>query len=119
MGPFPHDSPPPVISDENPMGTDGFEFVEFCHPRPDELDRLFRAMGFAAVAQHRSKNVTLYRQGDINFVLNVEPGSFAANLPRSTVLQHQRWHFVSLMRSRPSIARSRAEPSRQNSHWSE
>jgi 4-hydroxyphenylpyruvate dioxygenase len=78
MGPFPHDAPPPVISDENPMGTDGFEFVEFCHPRPDELDRLFKLMGFAPVAQHRSKNVTLYRQGDINFVLNAEPGSFAA-----------------------------------------
>jgi 4-hydroxyphenylpyruvate dioxygenase len=60
------------------MGTDGFEFVEFCHPRPDELDRLFRVMGFAAVAKHRSKNVTLFRQGDINFVLNAEPGSFAA-----------------------------------------
>src|SRR6185295_6192228 len=78
MGPFPHDAPPPAICDQNPMGTDGFEFVEFCHPRPDELDRLFRVMGFAAVAKHRSKNVTLYRQGDINFILNAEPGSFAA-----------------------------------------
>ena len=78
MGPFPHDAPPPVISDQNPMGTDGFEFVEFSHPRPEELDRLFKVMGFAAVAKHRSKNVTLYRQGDINFVLNAEPGSFAA-----------------------------------------
>ena len=38
MGPFPHDAPPPKISDDNPMGTDGFEFVEFCHPQPDELD---------------------------------------------------------------------------------
>jgi len=78
MGPFPHDAPPPAISDENPMGTDGFEFVEFCHPRPEELDRLFQTMGFAAVARHRSKDVTLYRQGDINLILNAEPGSFAA-----------------------------------------
>jgi 4-hydroxyphenylpyruvate dioxygenase len=78
MGPFPHDAPPPAISDENPMGTDGFEFVEFCHPQPEELDRLFTTMGFAAVAKHRSKNVTLYRQGDINLILNAEPGSFAA-----------------------------------------
>ncbi len=46
MGPFPHDAPPPEISDDNPMGTDGFEFVEFCHPDPDELDRLFKVMGF-------------------------------------------------------------------------
>jgi 4-hydroxyphenylpyruvate dioxygenase len=78
MGPFPHDAPPPVISDDNPMGTDGFEFVEFCHPQPDALDRLFKTMGFAAVARHRSKDVTLYRQGDINLILNAEPGSFAA-----------------------------------------
>lgn len=78
MGPFPHDAPPPEISEQNPMGTDGFEFVEFCHPKPEELDRLFKTMGFAAVAKHRSKDVMLYRQGDINFVLNAHPGSFAA-----------------------------------------
>ena len=79
MGHFPHDAPPPAISDENPMGTDGFEFVEFCHPDPAELDRLFKTMGFSPVARHRSKAVSLYRQGDINLILNAEPGSFAAN----------------------------------------
>ena len=78
MGPFPHDAAPPLISDANPMGTDGFEFVEFCHPQPAELDRLFTQMGFVAVAKHRSKQVTLYRQGGINLLLNAEPGSFAA-----------------------------------------
>jgi 4-hydroxyphenylpyruvate dioxygenase len=78
MGPFPHEAPPPEINDDNPMGTDGFEFVEFCHPDPIELDRLFKVMGFSPVARHRSKNVTLYRQGDINFILNAEPESFAA-----------------------------------------
>ena len=70
MGPFPHDAPPAAISEENPMGTDGFEFVEFCHPDPQALDRLFKVMGFSVVAKHRSKNVTLYRQGDINFIVN-------------------------------------------------
>jgi 4-hydroxyphenylpyruvate dioxygenase len=59
------------------MGTDGFEFVEFAHPDPAALGRLFGQMGFTAVARHRSKNVTLYRQGDVNFVINAEPGSFA------------------------------------------
>jgi 4-hydroxyphenylpyruvate dioxygenase len=77
MGPFPHDAPPAAISEENPMGTDGFEFVEFCHPDPQALDRLFKVMGFSVVAKHRSKNVTLYRQGDINFIVNAQPGSFA------------------------------------------
>jgi 4-hydroxyphenylpyruvate dioxygenase len=78
MGPFPHDAPPPAISPDNPMGTDGFEFVEFCHPEPAVLDRLFKAMSFAPVARHRSKAVTLYRQGGINLILNAEPNSFAA-----------------------------------------
>ncbi|WP_349371086.1 4-hydroxyphenylpyruvate dioxygenase [Salinarimonas sp.] len=78
MGPFPHDAPPPQITDDNPMGTDGFEFVEYAHPEPEKLDALFKRMGFSAVAKHRSKNVTLYRQGDINFILNSEPESFAA-----------------------------------------
>ncbi|MFA7431681.1 MAG: 4-hydroxyphenylpyruvate dioxygenase [Rhodospirillaceae bacterium] len=66
---------------DNPMGTDGFEFVEFTGPDPAALDVLFRTMGFSPVAQHRSKTVTLYRQGGINFILNAEkqgqPGSFA------------------------------------------
>ncbi len=78
MGPYPHDAPPPVISPENPMGTDGFEFVEFCHPDPAALDSLFKRMGCVPVAKHRSKKVTLYRQGYINLIVNAQPGSFAA-----------------------------------------
>ncbi len=62
----------------NPMGLDGFEFVEFASPEPGVLEPVFTMLGFSAVAQHRSKNVTLYRQGDINFVLNKEPRSPAA-----------------------------------------
>src|SRR4051812_34953443 len=71
-----------VMSDLNPMGTRGFEFVEFTGPDPATLDRTFRLLGFQPVARHRSKNVTLYRQGGINFILNAEqggfPGGFAA-----------------------------------------
>ena len=63
---------------ENPMGLDGFEFVEFASPQPGLLEPVFEALGFAAVAQHRSKDVTLYRQGQINFILNREPHSLAA-----------------------------------------
>ncbi|MCX7323262.1 MAG: 4-hydroxyphenylpyruvate dioxygenase [Hyphomicrobiales bacterium] len=77
MGPFPHDAAPPAISPANPMGTDGFEFVEFAHPEPEALKALLALMGFTAVARHRSKNVTLFRQGDVNFVVNAEPDSFA------------------------------------------
>jgi 4-hydroxyphenylpyruvate dioxygenase len=77
MGPYPHDAPPPEITAGNPMGTDGFEFVEFAHPDPQALDQLFRTMGFTPVARHRSKDVTLYRQGGINFIVNAERNSFA------------------------------------------
>src|SRR5713226_5897504 len=67
---------------ENPMGTDGFEFVEYTAPDAAELGRLFERMGFVAAARHRSKNVTLYRQGAVNFVVNAEPGSFAQAFAR-------------------------------------
>jgi 4-hydroxyphenylpyruvate dioxygenase len=72
---------PPSLWD-NPMGTDGFEFVEYAAPDTVALSRLFATMGFSAVARHRSKNVTLYRQGDINFILNAEPESFAQAFAR-------------------------------------
>jgi 4-hydroxyphenylpyruvate dioxygenase len=58
---------------ENPLGADGFEFVEFTSPEPERLKGLFELMGFTAVSRHRSKNVLRFRQGDINFILNMEP----------------------------------------------
>ncbi|MHB8425738.1 MAG: 4-hydroxyphenylpyruvate dioxygenase [Gammaproteobacteria bacterium] len=64
---------------DNPMGTDGFEFVEYAAPDPKLLHTLFRNMGFTAVARHRRKNITRYRQNDINFLVNEEPNSFAAD----------------------------------------
>jgi len=63
---------------ENPMGLMGFEFVEFASPVANVLEPAFEMMGFQRVANHRSKNVALYRQGAINFVVNQEPGSAAA-----------------------------------------
>src|ERR1044071_8499921 len=67
---------------DNPMGTDGFEFVEYTGPEPAQLATLFERMGFVAAARHRSKNVTLYRQGDVNFIVNTEPESFAQAFAR-------------------------------------
>jgi len=67
---------------DNPLGTDGFEFVEYAAPDPAALGALFERLGFVAVARHRSKAVTLYRQGDVNFVLNAEPDSFAQSFAR-------------------------------------
>ncbi|WP_407520099.1 4-hydroxyphenylpyruvate dioxygenase [Methylobacterium oryzisoli] len=75
MGPYPHDAPAPRIGEANPMGTDGFEFVEYAHPDPQALHDLFRAMGFTAVARHRTRAITVYRQGDVNYLVNEAPGT--------------------------------------------
>ncbi len=69
-------TPQPTTWD-NPMGTDGFEFIEYAAPDPKAMGALFERMGFTAVAKHRRKAVTLYRQGEINFIINAEPDSFA------------------------------------------
>ena len=67
---------------DNPLGTDGFEFIEYAAPDPAALGRQFERMGFTAIAKHRSKNVLLYRQGGINFIVNAEPDSFAQSFAR-------------------------------------
>src|ERR1700704_5685818 len=75
MGPFPHDAPAATISADNPMGTDGFEFVEYAHPKPEALHALFKLMGYVPVARHRTKKITVYRQGDINYLVNEQLGT--------------------------------------------
>ncbi|MDW5444703.1 4-hydroxyphenylpyruvate dioxygenase [Polaromonas sp. SM01] len=67
---------------DNPMGTDGFEFIEYAAPDPAAMGALFERMGFTPIAKHRHKNVTLYRQGGINFIINAEPDSFAQRFAR-------------------------------------
>jgi 4-hydroxyphenylpyruvate dioxygenase len=64
------------------MGTDGFEFIEYAAPDPQAMGELFERMGFRAIARHRHKNVVLYRQGGINFIVNAEPDSFAQRFAR-------------------------------------
>ncbi len=83
MGPFPFDTTPPEISAVNPAGTDGFEFVEFAHPEPDVLATLFQRMGYVEVAQHKRQDISLWRQGDITYVLNRAPNSHAARFVSS------------------------------------
>ena len=67
---------------DNPMGTAGFEFIEYAAPDPAAMGALFERMGFTAIARHRRKNVLLYRQGGINFIVNAEPDSFAQRFAR-------------------------------------
>ncbi|MEO8459432.1 MAG: 4-hydroxyphenylpyruvate dioxygenase [Dokdonella sp.] len=68
-----------VVTFENPMGVDGFEFVEFAAPDGKLLHDLFANMGFTAVARHKRRAITLYRQGECSFLVNEEPDSFAAD----------------------------------------
>ncbi len=70
-----------VTTFENPTGIDGFEFVEFAAPgeQASQLRALFKRMGFSAVLKHKSRPITVYRQNGVNFLLNEEAGSFAAD----------------------------------------
>ena len=77
-GSFPHHAAKSQISAENPAGTDGFEFVEFAHPDPDVLRHLFTQMGYVHTATHKTRQIELWQQGDITYVLNADPNSFAA-----------------------------------------
>jgi 4-hydroxyphenylpyruvate dioxygenase len=74
-----------VTTFENPMGIDGFEFVEFAAPEGQGglLHDYFRRMGFTAVLRHKSRPVTVYRQGGVNFLVNEDPDSFAAAFARA------------------------------------
>ena len=79
MGPFPHNAPKAKIDNVNVAGTDGFEFVEFAHPEPGILEELFTKMGYAEVARHKTKDISVYRQGHINYLINRCPKSHAAS----------------------------------------
>jgi 4-hydroxyphenylpyruvate dioxygenase len=67
------------VAKDNPCGLDGLDFVEFVSPEPARLDALFKAFGFSKTMRHASKPVDLYQQGDITFLVNREPSSFAAS----------------------------------------
>ena len=75
-----------MIDKINPLGTDGFEFVEYTAADADgieKLKQLFHSLGFTEVAKHRSKLAWLYKQGDINFIVNAEPNSQAEEFARA------------------------------------
>ncbi|MBX3020757.1 MAG: 4-hydroxyphenylpyruvate dioxygenase [Bdellovibrionales bacterium] len=67
---------------DNPIGLDGIEFIEYASPDPAALEQLFFKMGFQKIGQHKRKAVTLYRQNHVNFIINSEPGTFAAKFAK-------------------------------------
>jgi hypothetical protein len=98
---------------DNPMGLDGFEFVEFAALGARCARTRFEMMGFALVARHKTKDVDLWRQGGINFIANYEKHPRRGTTPRSTVPAPAAWRFASATRPRPTrwrwiTARSRS-----------
>lgn len=67
---------------DNPIGLDGIEFVEYASPDPAALEQMFFKFGFQKIGQHKRKQVTLYRQNQVNFIINNEPGTFAAKFAK-------------------------------------
>ena len=57
----------------NRLGIDGIEFIEYTTSHPQALGQVLENMGFKPVARHRSREVTLYRQGGMNLVVNANP----------------------------------------------
>jgi 4-hydroxyphenylpyruvate dioxygenase len=72
----------------NPLGIDGIEFIEYATTQPQALGGLLEQMGFVAIARHRSREVTLYRQGSMNLIVNADPRSVPQpeGDPQSTVI---------------------------------
>ncbi|MFO1317009.1 MAG: 4-hydroxyphenylpyruvate dioxygenase [Burkholderiales bacterium] len=69
-----------LIADaSNPLGLDGIEFIEYSTSKPQALGQVLEMMGFRPIAKHRSREVLLYRQGEMNVVVNAH----FAGLPRS------------------------------------
>ncbi len=68
---------------ENPVGLDGMEFIEYAGPDAALFRKLFSDLGMVQIAQHKTKKITLYRQNDINFLINEEPQSFAEGFFKS------------------------------------
>lgn len=70
------------VSEQNPVGLNGVDFIEYSGPDGDALDSLFRRMGFKEVSSVPGKALRLFRQGEINFILNTEPGTFGTDFAK-------------------------------------
>lgn len=71
-----------MSTDKNPVGIKGFEFVEFASPDPDALKALFKDLGFSLTKSHESRPLDYFNQGDIHFIINRDPHSFAASFSK-------------------------------------
>ena len=111
MGPFPHDAEKSKITQDNPVGTDGFEFVEFASAEPQKLRDLFLQMGYTHVANHKNKPIELWQQGDITYVLNTDPDSFASGFVKEhgPCAPSMGWRVVDARRALAHVVKQGAE----------
>ena len=111
MGPFPHDAEKSKITQDNPVGTDGFEFVEFASAEPQKLRDLFLQMGYAHLANHKTKPIELWQQGDITYVLNTDPDSFASGFVKEhgPCAPSMGWRVVDARRALAHVVKQGAE----------
>src|ERR1035437_62677 len=71
------------IDVSNPLGLDGIEFIEYTTSKPQALGQVLETMGFRPIARHRSREVLLYRQGDMNIIINAHVTQVPRSLPPS------------------------------------
>ena len=69
--------------EQNPVGLDGMEFIEYCGPSASQLETLFGQLGFTEIGTHKTKKFRLFRQGDINFLLNEESVGFSSDFGKA------------------------------------
>lgn len=70
------------ITDKNPIGLDGVDFIEYSGPDAAYFENVFKRYAFKQVGQVHGKNIKLFRQGDINYILNCEPQTFATDFAK-------------------------------------
>lgn len=100
---------------DNPIGLDGFEFIEFCPPEKGLLEPVFETMGFISIAHHRSKDVDLWRQGGINVIVNYDPRALPRISPPNMDRRLAASDLACAKRLAPTARRSPGAPSPSNS----
>jgi 4-hydroxyphenylpyruvate dioxygenase len=71
-----------VTMQANPLGLDGLEFIEFASPDVKVLEIMMERLGMVMVARHKTRKLRLFRQNDVNFIINEDPDSFAARFAK-------------------------------------
>lgn len=102
----------------NTIGLKGIEFVEFSAKESKNLDRLFTDFGFTYVQNHKEKNLFLYRQNQINFILNTERNSFGSQFSEKhgPSISAMGWRFENAKTAYELALKRGAKPCEKNDY---